>query len=328
MANRLNNRVAVITGSGQGVGRAIAIAMAEEGAKVVTNNRQPGSTGPCIYGESFFSKISQEQKEWMINRDAELTGDAETTARKIIEMGGQAVPFFGDVSDFEVARKLIQTAVDRFGKIDILVNTAGAFRRAWIWEMAKEADWDLIVNSHLNGTFNCIRHAVGLMRKQRWGRIINTTSSAWLGSKSYCNYSAAKAGIIGLTRGVAGDMYQYGVTCNVFSPGAMTRSLFNLMVRARVMADAGTPIISTENLERIAAVPGPEAIAPFIVYLATDDAAYISGTVFAVRGSRVGVYPEPIVEKTINKEELWTVDELVKSVPTALLEGYKSPVSD
>jgi NAD(P)-dependent dehydrogenase (short-subunit alcohol dehydrogenase family) len=189
-------------------------------------------------------------------------------------------------------------------------------------------DWYLIINSHLNGTFNCIRHTASLMKEQGWGRIINTTSGAWLGSKSYCNYSAAKAGIIGLTRGVAGDMYKHGVTCNVFSPTAMTRSLFNLVVRARVMAEAGTPIISKEQLEQIEATPGPESVAPFVVYLASDNAAYISGTVFRLRGSNIGIYPEPEVEKTIDKDGIWEIAELTKLVPTTLLERYKSPVSN
>ena len=241
-------------------------------------------------------------------------------------MGGQAIPYFGDISDFDVAGKLIQTAIDEFGKIDILVNTAGAFRHSWVWEMTEES-WDLVSDSHLKGTFNCIRHAVNPMKEQRWGRIINATSGAWLGTRDHCNYSAAKGGIVGLTRSVARDLYPYGITCNSFAPTAMTRSLFNLIARAQVMTEAGTPIISKEMLDTIKAMPGPEPIAPFIAYLATDEAANISGTVFAVRGSTIGIYSEPEVKKSIKKEGLWTMGELVKSVPEVLLEGYKSPAA-
>ncbi len=130
MANILRDRVAVVTGSGQGIGRAIAKAMAKEGAMVVTNNRWPGTPG----------------------------GDAETTAKEIIDTGGQAVAFFDDVSRFEVAQKLIQTAVDNFGGLDILLNNAGALERKMVWDMTEE-DWDRSVGSSLKGSFNCIRHA-------------------------------------------------------------------------------------------------------------------------------------------------------------------------
>ena len=151
MGDRLKDRVAIVTGSGQGIGRAIAVALAEEGAMVVTNNRRPDTPG----------------------------GDAETTAKQITDMGGQAVPFFGSVSDFELAGKLIQAAVDKFGRLDILVNNAGTDRPHMVWNMTEE-EWDICVDSFLKGTFNCTRFACGVMREQKWGRIMNTTSTAWL----------------------------------------------------------------------------------------------------------------------------------------------------
>src|SRR4030042_4335584 len=177
MGDRLKDRVAIVTGSGQGIGRAIAIALAKEGAKVVTNNRRPDTSG----------------------------GDAEATARQIADMGGEAISFFGSVSDFEVAGKLVQTAVDKFGRLDILVNNAGADRPHMVWNMTEE-EWDTCVDSFLKGTFNCIRFASALMREQKWGRIINTTSTAWLGTVGHCNYGAAQAGLVGLTRAVAREL--------------------------------------------------------------------------------------------------------------------------
>ena len=136
MEDKLKNRVAIVTGSGQGIGKAIALALAGEGAKVVTNNRRAGTAG----------------------------GDAATAAGEIAASGGQAVPFFGDVADFDTARRLVRTAVDAFGKLDILVNNAGtANMEVRCWEMS-EADWDECIDSHLKGSFNCIRHASAIMK--------------------------------------------------------------------------------------------------------------------------------------------------------------------
>ena len=325
MSDRLKGRVAVVTGSGQGIGRGIALGMAKEGAKVVTNNRQRGSTGLSIYGKEFEEKLNEEEKE----EARQLSGDAETVAKEIKDMGGEAVGFFGDVSDFKTAGKLIQTAVDNFGKIDILVNNAGTFRRAFIWDLSEEA-WDYVIAAKLKGTFNCIRHAAPLMKGQGWGRIINCTSGLWLGGLGHPNYSAANAGVVGLTRSVAREMYQYGVTCNVYAPTAMSRGHVNARARNRVMAKAGTPLIDEQRRARMEELHGPpEGMAPLIVYLATDEASQVSGTAFATAGNgEFRIYSEPEEKKLIKKEAgLWTVDELIEAVPKGLLEGYKSPAS-
>ena len=189
----------IVTGSGQGIGREIALAMAKEGAKVVTNDLPPSSISPSAYGEKWLSNLSHERRESVTRRSAELKGDAESTAKEITKMGGEAVLFSGDVSNFEVTGKLIQTAVDRFGKLDILVNNAGTFRRGPVWEVTQE-DWDVQMNSMLKGTFNCTRHACPLMKEQGWGRIVNVTSGAWLGAIHHSSYSAAKGGIVSFTR--------------------------------------------------------------------------------------------------------------------------------
>ncbi|MGB8264681.1 MAG: SDR family NAD(P)-dependent oxidoreductase, partial [Dehalococcoidales bacterium] len=194
MGDKLKGKVAIVTGSGQGIGKAVAVALAAEGAKVVTNNRKPGTAG----------------------------GDAATVAAEIKAAGGEAVPFFGSVSDFKEAQLAVQTAVKNFGRIDIIVNNAGSDAPKMVWNMSEE-EWDLSIDSYLKSSFNCIRHATPLMREQKWGRIINTTSTAWLGAVGHCNYSAAKAGIVGLTRAVAREVGRYGITCNAYAPTAGTR---------------------------------------------------------------------------------------------------------
>ena len=328
MGNRLKDRVAVVTGSGQGIGKAIALAMAKEGAGVVTNNRRPGSTGVSIYGEEFTEKFSSEETEQALR----LSGDAETTAEEIKEMGGKATAFFGDVSDFNTAEKLIQKAVDSFGRVDILVNNAGTFSRGFIWELSEDA-WDYVVLAKLKGTFNCTRHAVGLMKEQGWGRILNCTSGAWLGNMEHSNYSAANAGVVGLTRSVAMELFKYGVTCNAYAPLAMTRALIGLAARTRIMAEAGITIRGERGESTAAtaleATVGPEGIAQLVTYLATEEAAQISGTVFRAVGNEFVIYSEPEEKKRITKKiGQWTIDELVKAVPRGLLEGYVGLAAD
>lgn len=297
MGDRLKDRVAVVTGSGQGIGKAIAVAMAKEGAKVVTNNRRPGTSG----------------------------GDAETAAKEIIDMGGQAVAFFGSVSEFDGAQKLIQAAVDNFGRLDILVNNAGADAPRMVWNMTEE-DWDRCIDSFLKGSFNCICYACGLMREQRWGRIINTTSSAWLGTVGHCNYGAAKAGIVGLTRAVAREMGRYGVTCNAYAPTAATRFTLSEDIVAGFKKRFEAGLMTKERYEELINPPGPETVTPLLVYLCTDEAADINGQVFDVTGGNIAIYSEPVKKKSIGKEEgLWTVEELIELVPKILLEGYQNP---
>jgi len=298
MNDRLKGKVAVVTGSGQGIGRAIAIAIAREGAKVITNNRQPATSG----------------------------SDAETTAREIMNMDGQAVPFFGDVSQFEIAQKLIQTAVNKFGRLDILVNNAGgADAHNMVWQMT-EAEWDSTINIHLKSSFNCIRHASGLMREQKWGRIVNATSTAWLGNAAWCNYVAAMAGIVGLTRAVARDMGRYGVTCNAYAPIAGTRRLLGERNKSRLTKQYETGLMSKELYEKLTNPPAPETVAPLIVYLCTEEASNTNGQVFDIIGANIAIYSEPVKKKAILKEEgLWTVAELADLVPRVLLEGYQNP---
>jgi 3-oxoacyl-[acyl-carrier protein] reductase len=327
MSENLKGKVAVVTGSGQGIGRAIAIGMAQEGAKVVTNNRRQGSTGYAFMNDSLIKALSEEKREWLRKEVEATSGDAETTAKAIKDMGGEAVAFLGDVSDFEVARNLIQTAVDSFGKIDILVNVVGTFGFSAIWDMTEE-HWDHINLIKPKAHFNCIRHALPFMIEQRWGRIINCTSGAFKGSIKHTNYATANAGVLGLTWSVAKEVYQYGITCNAFAPDARTRATFELEAYVMAVPEKDSPLPSGMFKSISAMTPPPEDLVPFIIYLATDEAAKISGSVFMVGGSRIGMFSEPELQGSIFKYGgRWTVDELKQQVPRGLLGRYRSPAA-
>jgi 3-oxoacyl-[acyl-carrier protein] reductase len=320
MGNTLEGRVAIVTGSGQGIGRAIAIGLAQEGAKVVTNNRRPGSTGYALLDDSILNAMSTEQREWLRAQAEESTGDAETTAGAIREAGGEAVPFFGDISDFAIARELVQTATDSFGTVDILVNVAGTFGFSALCEMTEDL-WDHVTLTKPKGYFNCIRHAAPHMMKQGWGRILNCTSRAFLGDVlKHAEYCTANAGVVGLTRAVAKELQPYGITCNAFAPHAMTRAAFELAAYDEAVTEAESPWMDREYAFPLELTPSADDLVPFVAYLASDEGAEINGRVFIVAGSMIGLYSEPEVSRTLIKHGgRWTIDEIRRQVPRGLL---------
>lgn len=293
----LEGKVAVVTGSGQGIGKAIAVAMAREGAKVITNNRKPGTEG----------------------------GDAETAAKEIRDAGGAAVAVFGDVAKFDDAQRLIQAAVDNFGRIDVLVNSAGADAPRMIWNMTEE-QWDRCIDSFLKGTFNCTRFASALMREQRGGRIISMSSDAWLGTVGHANYGAAKAGIVGFTRAIARELGRYGITCNAVCPEAATRFTLAPDVVAGFKKRYEAGLITKERLDELLGVPSAEYVAPLVIYLASDRSGNINGQVLRASGGEITVYSEPIRMKSIFKSEgIWTQEELSELIPATLAAGLVNP---
>ncbi len=296
----LKDKVAVVTGSGQGIGKAIATAFAAEGARVITNSRKPGTIG----------------------------GDASTTAAEIKKAGGEAIAVFADVSKFQDAEKIIQSAVSSFGKIDILVNNAGADAPKMIWNM-REEEWDLCVNSLLKSAFNCSKFACVHMRQGRGGRIINNSSTAWLGTVGHVNYGAAKAGIVGLTRAIAREMGRYGVTCNAFIPIAATRMTDNETVKAGLKKRFEAGLITKAQYEEGINMPPPEGVAPLVVYLASDKGADINGQIFYAEAGKIAFYSEPRQIRTIfknyQKEGLFSQEELERFVPQMLSEVYTNP---
>ncbi|MBI2936156.1 MAG: SDR family NAD(P)-dependent oxidoreductase, partial [Chloroflexi bacterium] len=200
MPGVLQGKVAIITGAGGGIGRAVALCLASYGARVIVND--PG-----------------------VNIDG--SGSSASAADKVVaeirSRGGEALADYGSVALFSTGEALVRLAMDNFGRLDIVVTCAGILRDRMIYNMTEE-EWDAVINVHLKGTFNVVRHACGVFRQQRSGRIITFTSESGLfGNAGQANYAAAKAGIVGLTKVVSRDMGRYGVTCNAVAPRAWTR---------------------------------------------------------------------------------------------------------
>jgi 3-oxoacyl-[acyl-carrier protein] reductase len=333
MNDILKGKVAVVTGSGQGIGRAIAIGLAQEGAKIVTNNRKKGSTGSQMLTADQIKKLDKKKKEFWEKETAAISGDAETTAQTIKKNGGEAVPFFGDIADFKVAEELIKTTVKTFGKIDILVNIAGGFGFSPFEKMTEEL-FDKVTRTKPKGYFNTMRHAVPYMIEQKWGRIINATSRAWQGDTiKHAEYCTANAGVVGLTKAVAIEMWKHNITCNCVSPFARTRSAYDLDAYPSIVAKEDIPFVNQDMVfgeSFINFTPTPDYIAPFVCYLASDAAAKISGSIFNVGGNGIGLYSESIIGNNLTKfdSKPWTMDELMQQVPRGLLAGYHNPAEN
>jgi NAD(P)-dependent dehydrogenase (short-subunit alcohol dehydrogenase family) len=237
----LEDRVAIVTGSGRGIGREFALCLAAEGAKVVVND-----VGASLSGESTEERPAVE------------------VCKEIESAGGAAVPSFDSVSEFDGAASIVQTALDAFGKVDILVNNAGIIRDKTLVKM-DESDFDAVIAVHLKGTFNCTRHVAPLMKDAGYGRIINITSSAGLrGNFGQTNYGAAKAGIMGMTFVWALELGRYGITVNAMAPAGATRMTANLYEQA----DYEPPPTLDPSLN-----------APLVAYLASEDAGHVNGQV-------------------------------------------------
>jgi 3-oxoacyl-[acyl-carrier protein] reductase len=331
MGDVLNGKVAVVTGSGQGIGRAIAIGLAEEGARVVTNNRAQNSKTRALIADTQLDLLDAGKRKAFEKRVEVIGGDAGTTAMVIKERGGEATPFYGDISRFDVAEQLIKTAVDTYGGIDILVNVAGSFGLSRIDKMTEEL-WDRVNTVKPKGYFNTIRHAVPYMMEKKWGRIINCTSKAWLGDViKHAEYCAANAGVVGLTKAVAIELYSYGITCNAFSPWARTRASYELDTYNEAVPEEDSPFLRKRppmpgGRTMADITPGPEYIAPFVCYLATDAAKNISGSVFTLGGNTISMYSEPAHSHNLTKYDSkpWTLEEIAQQVPRALFMGYQS----
>jgi NAD(P)-dependent dehydrogenase (short-subunit alcohol dehydrogenase family) len=307
MTKWLEGKCAVITGGGRGIGREICLGMARQGAKVLVNDIGGGA-----------DTVSLDR------------GPADRVVEEIRELGEASMASYDTVTDFKAAKKIIETCVRSFGRIDILVNCAGGAGIAGtgkpkklvpFWESSEEA-WDGSIALNLKGTFNTCRHALRHMVKQNWGRIINFTSPAWLGMMPD-GYTAGKGGVVSLTLGMAQqmDFDGYKITCNAISPIAATR--INPGRKAaefyKKLYKAG--LITRGICDDSSDPPHPEHIPPIILYLCTEYAANINGHVFGASGGRIALYSNPTEIKGIYKEGVWTVDELIKRVPSSLTQG-------
>lgn len=325
MSDILKGRVAIVTGSGQGVGRALAIGLAKHGAIVVTNNRKPGASGSAMLTKEQFDALTPERQEWYLKAQAETTGDAETTAATIRAMGGEASAFFGDVADFDTARQMVEFTVEKYGRIDILCNIAGSFGFSPIDEISEEL-WDRVVRTKMKGSFNTMRFAIPYMKKQGYGRIINCSSRAFMGDVlKHAEYCAANAGVVGLTRAAAIELREYGITCNAFSPFARTRASFEMEA---VNESGATPVtIGDLKTPTYETTPLPEAVVPFLCYLASEASAKISGSMFSLAGNKIQLHQDPVIVKSLCKPEaygIWEVEEIMENAPKYMFFDYHS----
>ncbi len=284
----LEGKIAVVTGGGSGIGREVCKLMAAEGAKVVVND-----LGVAVDGTGGASSAADE------------------TVATIKAAGGEATPNYDSVATPEGGQQIIQTAVDTYGKIDILVHVAGILRDRMVFNMSIE-EWDAVINVHLRGAFCVTKPACVFMRAQKSGCILNFSSGSAAGNSGQVNYSAAKAGILGLTRTVARDMAKYGVRANAIWPGANTRMTATVPESARQLrAERGiagaTPRPAMERK--------PEHVASVVTFLASDMAQDITGWTVAISGDRLTLIEDPQPVKTLFCPGGWSLDKVVEHWP-------------
>ena len=288
MTQKLNGKTAVVTGGGGGIGRAISIAMAQEGAKVVVND---------------------------VGIDPQGKSAAEKVVGEIQKSGGEAAASNDSIASMEGGRNIIKTAIDSFGGIDILVNCAATVWDRGIEDMTEE-EWDSLLNVQLKGYFSCVKAAIPEMKKRKSGRIINFSSRAAVFGSPNAAYSTAKAGVLGFTACLSVELKKYGITANAIIPSAETATFSRPLDKLDEMGVGvgdGMPVTSLRD---------PEYVAPIVVYLATDEAKDITAQFIYSSGGDICVYARPFKlpgpHMFIRKDGKWTIDELGKVLRTLI----------
>ena len=286
----LAGKVAVVTGAGGGIGREIALAMALAGAKVVVND-----IGASLTGQGPTSATPGEQ-----------------TVAIIAQRGGEAVLNTDSVSEWANAQRIVQTALDAFGRIDIVVNNAGILRDQIFHKMAIE-DWKAVIDVHLNGSFYVSRAAAEHFRKQGSGAYVHMTSTSGLiGNFGQANYSAAKLGVAALSKSIALDMQRFGVRSNCIAPFAWSR------MTSSIPAETEAEKARVARLQQMT----PDKNAPLAVFLASDAAKDVTGQIFAARHNEVFVFSQPRPVRSAHRAEGWTPETIAETAMPALKSGF------
>ncbi len=289
MTKLLDGKVALVTGGGRGVGRGIALALAEAGAKVVVND-----LGASVDGRDLDAQPAHE------------------VAAAIRAAGGQALVDGGSVAEWKAAHQMVEAAVDTFGRIDIVVNNAGILRDVMFHRM-NEADFDAVVAVHLKGAFNVSRAAAPHFKAQASGCYVHMTStSALIGNFGQANYMAAKLGIAALSKSIALDMQKFNVRSNAIAPFAWTRMIDTI--------PAHTPEekLRVERLKQLV----PEKVAPFVVALCADEARDVSGQIFGVRNNEIYLFSQPRPVRNAHRSEGWTPETVLSGALPMLRAGF------
>ena len=286
MGDMVKDKVVIITGSGSGIGRDFALAFAAAGAKVVVNDvgRDKG-TG------AFF---------------------AEQVANEIKAAGGQAIAATDTIAEWESAHRIIQSAIDNFGRIDCVVNNAGIVRDRIFFNMSVD-EWKAVMDVHLNGSFYMARAAAPHFKAQNGGSFVHMTSTSGLiGNIGQANYSAAKMGIVGLSKSIALDMARYNVRSNCIAPWAWTG------MTATIPADTPENIARIEKLKKMEAAK----IAPLAIYLASDAAAKVSGQIFGVRANEIYFFNQIRMIRSLHRDGGWTPETIADHAMPALESSF------
>ena len=275
MTGILDGKSIVVTGAGRGIGRAVALQCANEGASVVV-----ADLGVGMHGEDPSSEV------------------ADAVVAEIRAAGGDAVARADSVTDMAAGERVVQSAIDNWGRIDGVVCVAGILRERMLFNMSED-DWDAVIATHLKGTFTIFRAAAAIMRSQHSGSLIGFTSASFQASVAQANYSAAKGGVVSLVRSAAAGLHRYGVTANAVAPIARTRMM------------AQVPMDLPETGE-------PEDVAPMVTFLLSDHARHITGQIYTVVGGKIAVWNQPHEVRAMYTDGRWTAGEIAQRLDSSI----------